>query len=132
MDGTLARVLGSHPLSEGSIEQLTALWRNEFQAVTENGSFTVRTPTFQSVEAFVAEKLAQPAFAKFLRAESRRRHGRNDRRPPGRSDGRRRCARRSQVARRSVVLDFMNAQKTSPLDARINLRMPMGVDRAVS
>lgn len=68
LDGAISRVLAAAPLTEGSAEQLTQLWRGEFQVHPENGTFTVRTATFQTVEQFVAEKLALPAFAKFVRA----------------------------------------------------------------
>lgn len=70
LDGALARALAAQPLTEGSAEQLTMLWRGEFQVHQENGTFTVRTPTFQSVEQFVTERLAQPAYAKFVRANN--------------------------------------------------------------
>lgn len=68
LEGELARALAAQPLSEGSAEQLTHLWRSEFVAEAEGDSFRVRTPqTYQSVPDFVAAKLGTPAFAKFLR-----------------------------------------------------------------
>jgi hypothetical protein len=71
LDGELARALAAQPnLVENGAEQLTDLWRSNFSAVRENGTFAVRTPTFETPAQFVARNLADPKFAHFLRAGS--------------------------------------------------------------
>lgn len=68
LDGELSRVLASQPLVPGGAEQLTQLWRNQFTVEAQGDSFTVRTPTFQSVNDFVAGQLANPHYAHFIRS----------------------------------------------------------------
>jgi hypothetical protein len=70
LDGELSRVLASQPLVPGGAEQLTKLWRSEFTAEPAGDSFTVRTPTFQSVGDFVAAQLGRPEYAHFVRAQN--------------------------------------------------------------
>jgi hypothetical protein len=70
LDGELARTLSSLPLVQGGAEQLTQLWRNQFQVQAEGESFAVRTPTFQTVGQFVADQLAKAEYAHFLRAQN--------------------------------------------------------------
>jgi hypothetical protein len=66
----LARVLASKPLLPSAAAQLTKLWRGEFQVTEEGETFTVRTPTFQSVDQFITAELAKPDYAHFLRAQN--------------------------------------------------------------
>lgn len=68
LDGEVSRVLASQPLVPGGAEQLTQLWRSQFLVEPQGDSFTVRTPTFQSVGDFVATQLARPEFSHFVRA----------------------------------------------------------------
>ena len=53
------------PLVPGGAEQLTQLWRNQFVVEPQGDSFTVRTPTFQSVGDFVQAQLARPGVRPF-------------------------------------------------------------------
>ena len=82
LDGEVSRVLASQPLVPGGAEQLTQLWRNQFVVEPQGDSFTVRTPTFQSVGDFVAAQLARPEYAHFIRASN----------PGGGTAGHDRCA----------------------------------------
>ncbi len=68
LDGELSRALSSQPLVPGGAEQLTRLFRGEFMVDSQGDSFTVRTPTFQSVGDFVKAQLERPEFAHFVRA----------------------------------------------------------------
>jgi hypothetical protein len=70
LDGELARTLAGQPLVPGGADQLTQLWRGQFNVQPEGDSFAVRTPTFQSVGEFVAAQLGRPEFAHFLRAQN--------------------------------------------------------------
>ena len=63
-------MLASQPLVPGGAEQLTQLWRNQFVVEPQGDSFTVRTPTFQSVGDFVQAQLARPEYAHFIRASN--------------------------------------------------------------
>jgi hypothetical protein len=69
LDGELSRALASANLvSAAAVHQLAGLFRSEFQVHAEGEGFVVRTPTFQSVGQFIAEKLASPDYAHFVRA----------------------------------------------------------------
>ena len=70
LDGEVSRVLASQPLVPGGAEQLTQLWRSQFVVEPQGDSFTVRTPTFQSVGDFVTAQLARPEYAHFIRASN--------------------------------------------------------------
>jgi hypothetical protein len=70
LEGELSRVLASQPLVPNGAEQLTQLWRNQFTVEPQGDSFTVRTPTFQSVGDFVKSKLAEPGYSHFIRAQN--------------------------------------------------------------
>jgi len=70
LDGEVSRVLASQPLVPGGAEQLTQLWRSQFTVEPQGDSFTVRTPTFQSVSDFVTAQLGRPEYAHFVRAQN--------------------------------------------------------------
>ncbi len=70
LDGELSRALSSQPLVPGGAEQLTRLFRHEFLVDSQGDSFTVRTPTFQSVGDFVRAQLERPEYAHFVRAQA--------------------------------------------------------------
>ncbi len=70
LEGELARALGSQPLVPGGAEQLTQLWRDQFSVQVEGDTFAVRTASMQSVGTFVAERLALPEYAHFVRANN--------------------------------------------------------------
>lgn len=70
LEGEVSRVLASQPLVPGGAEQLTQLWRSQFVVEPQGDSFTVRTPTFQSVTDFVTMQLGLPQYAHFIRASN--------------------------------------------------------------
>jgi len=70
LDAEVSRVLAGLPLVPGAPEQLTRLFRSEFQVDPQGDSFAVRTPQFQSVGDFVAATLAKPEYAHFVRAQN--------------------------------------------------------------
>jgi len=70
LDAEVSRVLAGLPLVPGAPEQLTRLFRSEFQVDPQGDSFAVRTPQFQSVSDFVAATLAKPEYAHFVRAQN--------------------------------------------------------------
>jgi len=70
LDGELSRVLANHPLVPGGAEQLTKLFRSEFQVEPAGDSFAVRTPTFVSVNDHIAALLGKPEYAHFVRAQN--------------------------------------------------------------
>jgi hypothetical protein len=67
LDGELSRTLAAQPLVPHAAEQLGALWRSQFTVDAQGDSFTVRTPTFQSVGDYVNQQLARPEYAHFVR-----------------------------------------------------------------
>ncbi len=70
LEGELARALASQPLVPGGAQQLTTLWRDQFNVQAEGDTFAVRTPAFQTVGDFVAQHLALPEYAHFVRAQN--------------------------------------------------------------
>jgi hypothetical protein len=70
LDGEVSRALAAHSLVPGGAEQLSQLWRSQFLVDSQGDSFTVRTPTFQSVGDFVSQQLARPEYAHFVRAST--------------------------------------------------------------
>lgn len=70
LDNELTRNLAAQPLVPGGAEQLTQLWRNQFNVDPQGDSFAVRTPTMQSVGDYIAAQLGRPEFAHFLRPNS--------------------------------------------------------------
>jgi hypothetical protein len=68
LDGELARTLASQPLVPGGADQLTQLWRNQFNVEPQGDTFAVRTATMQSVTDFVTTQLGRAEYAHFLRA----------------------------------------------------------------
>ncbi len=131
LDGELSKVLASQPLVPGGAEQLTQLWRNQFQVEPQGESFHVRTPTFQSVSDFVGVQLARPEYAHFIRAQN----------PAGGTAGttgahqaaptRRLTRLRPPRQRTSARRSFSKCRrwpKTQPTDARLNPAAPMGLN----
>jgi hypothetical protein len=70
LDGELARVLAAQPLTAHAAKHLTKLWRDEFKVEAQGDSFSVHTPTLQTVEAFVTAQLASPEYAGYVRANN--------------------------------------------------------------
>lgn len=70
LDGELSRALASANLVPGGAEQLATLWRGNFNAVNENGTYAVRTATYETPAQFVSAQLTRPEYAHFLRAQN--------------------------------------------------------------
>lgn len=133
LDGELSRALAAQPLaSRAAVQQLATLFRPEFQVQEEGGSFAVRTPTYQSVDAFVTEKLAQPEFAHFVRAGTQGGTGGNTGghqerpTPPAQQP----AGRELTMGERAI--EFMKQQKEAAAkggDASVNMALPFGLKR---
>jgi hypothetical protein len=67
LDNELNRALSMHPLMPGTGDQLATILRGGLQVHAEGESYVVRTPAFVSVADHVAQTLARPEFAHFLR-----------------------------------------------------------------
>jgi hypothetical protein len=132
LDGEVSRVLASQPLVPGGAEQLTQLWRSQFVVEPAGDSFTVRTPTFQSVTDFVQTQLSRPEYAHFIRAQN----------PGGGTAAG--VAGGSLAAPTSpanpanpvqpknfgeaIILQMQELAKNQPSDARLNPAAPMGLN----
>jgi hypothetical protein len=131
LEGEVSRVLASQPLVPGGAEQLTQLWRSQFVVEPQGDSFTVRTPTFQSVGDFVQAQLARPEYAHFIRASN----------PGGGTAG---TTGAHQAAPTSpatptpaaapknfgeaIILQMQESQKNQPADPRLNPGVAMGLN----
>lgn len=73
LDSQLAQAFGGHDLYEGSAEDLSELWRKDFEVTPDGERFQVRAKDGRTVSAVVAERLAQPRYSNHVRATSR--HG---------------------------------------------------------
>jgi hypothetical protein len=130
LDGELSKALASQPLVPGGAEQLTQLWRNQFQVEPQGESFHVRTPTFQSVGDFVGAQLARPEYAHFLRAQN----------PTGGTAGTTGAHQAAPTPAspaapttpknfgEAIVLQMQEIYKGQPSDARLNPAAPMGLN----
>ena len=131
LDGEVSRVLSSQPLVPGGAEQLTQLWRSQFVVEPQGDSFTVRTPTFQSVGDFVQSQLGKPEYAHFIRASN----------PGGGTagaTGAHQAAPTSPAAPaapvhpknfgEAIILQMQEAQKNQPSDPRLNPSVAMGLN----
>jgi hypothetical protein len=128
LEGELSRVLANKPLHEHAAAQLSRLWRGEFQVAEEGESFSVRTPTFQTVDQFVTAELAKPEFAHFLRAQN----------PAGGTGVAQTGVQGAPTGAAEQPKDYKNygeylmdqtiqAQKAKGMDPRTNLTLPMGI-----
>jgi hypothetical protein len=131
LEGEVSRVLASQPLVPGGAEQLTQLWRSQFVVEPQGDSFSVRTPTFQSVGDFVQAQLARPEYAHFIRASN----------PGGGTAG---TTGAHQAAPTSpatpvppvqpknfgeaIILQMQESQKGQPSDPRLNPSVAMGLN----
>jgi hypothetical protein len=130
LDGELSRALAAHNLVQGGTEQLAHLWRNQFVVEAQGESFAVRTPTFQTTGEFVAQQLARPEYAHFLRASTQ----------GGTATGQMIQATQTPSANpapatqprnmgEAVILHMQGIQKAQG-DARANMGLPMGLKAA--
>jgi hypothetical protein len=132
LEGEVSRVLASAPLVPGGAEQLTQLWRNQFVVEPQGDSFSVRTPTFQSVGDFVTAQLARPEYAHFIRASH----------PGGGTAGTTGAHQAAPTAPanatnqepqpknfgEAIILQMQEVQKSQPTDPRMNPAAPMGLN----
>jgi hypothetical protein len=131
LDGEISRVLASQPLVPGGAEQLTQLWRNQFVVEPQGDSFTVRTPTFQSVTEFVGAQLTRAEYAHFLRPAN----------PAGGTAGTTGGHQAAPTAPahpaapaqpknfgEAIILQMQDMQKNQPVDPRLNPAVPMGLN----
>jgi hypothetical protein len=68
LDSQLSAALASQNLVTNGAAQLRALWEKEFVVEAAGDTYAVRTPQLQSVNDFVATKLATPEYSHFVRA----------------------------------------------------------------
>lgn len=133
-DAEISRVLASHPLVPGGAEQLTRLWRSEFAVEPQGDSFSVRTPTFQSVGDFAAAMLAKPEYAHFVRASNP--SGGTGGASPASQSGPTSPAQTAPVEQPktlsdAIILTMQELGKNSPsLTPNLNMGSPMGLRRA--
>ena len=130
LDGELSRALAAAPLaSPAAAEQLTQLWRSQLTVEAQGDSFVVRTPTFQPVGEFVAQHLARPEYAHFVRAATQ-----------GGAGGQTAQAAQTQAATPSpapapktmgeaVILHMQSLQKAQG-DPRTSMTLPFGLRAA--
>jgi hypothetical protein len=130
LDGELSRALTAHNLVQGGAEQLSQLWRTQFVVDAQGDSFSVRTPTFQSVNEFVSQQLSRPEYAHFLRASTN----------GGTATGQTIQTAQTPPASptptpqpknmgEAVILHMQSLQKAQG-DARANMSLPMGLRAA--
>jgi hypothetical protein len=131
LDGEVSRVLASHPLVPGGAEQLTQLWRSQFVVEPAGESFTVRTPTFQSVGDFVQAQLARPEYAHFVRAQNpgggtAGTTGAHQAAPT--SPGNPAAQSQPKNFGEAIILQMQEISKTQPSDPRLNPAAPMALN----
>jgi hypothetical protein len=132
LEGEVSRVLASQPLVPGGAEQLTQLWRSQFVVEPAGDSFTVRTPTFQSVSDFVQAQLTRPEYAHFIRASN----------PGGGTAGgtsggsltaptpaaNPATTPQPKNFGEAIILQMQEMAKSQPADPRLNPAVPMGIN----
>ena len=130
LDIEVSRALNAYNLVPGGSEQLAHLWRSQFVVEAQGESFSVRTPTYQSVGDFVSQQLARPDYAHFLRASTQ----------GGTATGQTTQAAQTPPAGptsnpqprnmgEAVILHMQGVQKAQG-DARANMSLPLGLKRA--
>jgi hypothetical protein len=130
LDIEVSRALTTYNLVPGGSEQLAHLWRSQFVVEAQGESFSVRTPTYQSVGDFVSQQLARPEYAHFLRASTQ----------GGTATGQTTQAAQTPPAGptatpqprnmgEAVILHMQGVQKAQG-DARANMGLPMGLKAA--
>ncbi len=130
LDIEVSRALGAYNLVQGGSEQLAHLWRSQFVVEAQGESFSVRTPTYQSVGEFVSQQLARPEYAHFLRAATQ----------GGTATGQTTQAAQTPPASpaaapqprnmgEAVILHMQGAQKAQG-DARTNMGLALGLKAA--
>lgn len=71
LDSQLAMAFSGHDMYEGSAEDLSVLWRKDFEAVPDGASFIVRSKDGRPVKDVIAERLALPRYSNHVKATSR-------------------------------------------------------------
>jgi len=130
LDIEVSRALTTYNLVPGGSEQLAHLWRSQFVVEAQGESFSVRTPTYQSVGEFVSQQLARPEYAHFLRASTQGgtatgQTTQSAQTPPAGPTP----APQPRNMGEAVILHMQSAQKAQG-DARANMNLPMGLKAA--
>lgn len=71
LDSQLAMAFAGHDLIEGSAEDLSELWRKDFEVVPEGDKWTVRSKDGRAVKDVIAERLASTRYSNHVKATSR-------------------------------------------------------------
>lgn len=71
LDSQLAMAFSGHDLYEGSAEDLSELWRKDFEVVPDSDKWTVRSKDGRPVKDVIAERLALPRYLNHVKATSR-------------------------------------------------------------
>lgn len=71
LSSQLAIAFSAHDLYPGSSEDLSKLWRDDFEAVPDGDGFTVRAKDGRPVKDVIAERLASDRYANHVKATSR-------------------------------------------------------------
>jgi hypothetical protein len=130
LDIEVSRALTAYNLVPGGSEQLAHLWRSQFVVEAQGESFSVRTPTYQSVGDFVSQQLSRPEYAHFLRASTQGGTATGQtiqaaQTPPAGPT----AAPQPRNMGEAVILHMQGAQKAQG-DARANMGLPMGLKAA--
>lgn len=67
----LALAFSNHDLVEGSAEDLTKLWREDFEAVPDGDRWSVRAKDGRTVKEVVAERLTSQRYSNHVKAQAR-------------------------------------------------------------
>jgi hypothetical protein len=129
LDGELSRVLSGQNLVPGGADQLTQLWRGQFIVEPQGDSFHVRTPTFQSVQDFVAAQLAKPEYAHFVRAQGYGGAGAGGGTTAPTSPANPAPASEPKTLGEAAIMEVMARQNAPQNDPRANMRVPFGLKR---
>lgn len=71
LDSQLAMAFSGHDLYEGSAEDLSVLWRKDFEVVLDGDKWAVRSKDGRPVKDVIAERLALPRYSNHVKATSR-------------------------------------------------------------
>lgn len=71
LDSQLAMAFSGHDLYEGSAEDLSELWRKDFEVTADGDKWTVRAKDGRPVKDVIAERLSLPRYSNHVKATSR-------------------------------------------------------------
>jgi hypothetical protein len=129
LEGELSRVLSSQNLVPGGVDQLSRLWRPEFQVQAEGESFVVRTPAFQSVNEFVHSQLSRPEYAHFIRSSNQGGTAgtTGGHQVPPTSPANPAPPPQPKTMGEAVIFHMQSLKEKDGVDPRLNLSAPMGL-----